>query len=96
MTTYAPPPPATPTAPGAPPPPEKSSGCLKWGLIGCSVVVVLIAAFCAVLVIFVFGAMKRSPVFYMSPAQFDNLGAAFPNIAPTAPSTTRWSNESEI
>ena len=49
-----------------PPPaaePQKSSGCLKWGLIGCGVVVVLIAAFCAVLMIFVFGAMKRSHVY---------------------------------
>lgn len=61
MTTYAPPPPPAP-APVAPPP-QKSSGCLKWGLIGCGVLVVLIAAFCAVLVFFVFGAMKRSPVY---------------------------------
>jgi hypothetical protein len=48
-----------------PPPaaPQKSSGCLKWSLIGCGVVVVLFAAFCAVVAIFVFGAMKRSNVY---------------------------------
>src|SRR5207248_1858515 len=59
----APPPPPPPPAPAVTPPPQKSSGCLKWGLIGCGVVVVLIAAFCAVLMIFVFGAMKRSHVY---------------------------------
>jgi hypothetical protein len=57
-TPYVPPvatpPPATP--------PQKS-GCLKWSLIGCGVVVVLIAAFCAVIVVFVFGAMKHSNVY---------------------------------
>jgi len=49
-----------------PPPtvePQKSSGCLKWGLIGCGVVVVLIGAFCAAVAIFAFGAMKRSHVY---------------------------------
>ena len=49
-----------------PPPaaePQKSSGCLKWGLIGCGVVIVLIAAFCAVVAVFAFGAMKRSNVY---------------------------------
>lgn len=45
------------------PPPQKSSGCLKWSLIGCGVLFVLIAAFCAVVMIFVFGAMKRSAVY---------------------------------
>ena len=68
MTTppYVPPPTAPPPPPpvsAVTPPPQKSSGCLKWGLIGCGVVVVLIAAFCAVLMIFVFGAMKRSHVY---------------------------------
>lgn len=45
------------------PAPAKSSGCLKWGLIGCGAVVVLIGACAAVLVLFVFGAIKRSDVY---------------------------------
>ncbi len=57
-TPYAPPPPV----PAATPPPQKS-GCLKWAVIGCGIVIVLLAAFCAVLVIFVFGAIKRSDVY---------------------------------
>jgi len=57
-TPYAPPP-----VPAATPPPKTSSGCLKWGLIGCGVVTVLFLAFCAVVVIFVFGAMKRTDVY---------------------------------
>jgi len=65
-TPYAPPPPPPPpppVVPAATPPPKSSSGCLKWGLIGCGAVIVLFAAFCAVLVIFVFGAIKRSDVY---------------------------------
>lgn len=64
-TPYAPPPPPTqppPPVPGVTPPPQKS-GCLKWGLIGCSVVVVLFAVFCVVVVVFAFGAMKRTDVY---------------------------------
>lgn len=63
-TPYAPPPPppGPPPVPAATPPPQKS-GCLKWAFIGCGVLLVLIAAFCAVLVIFVFGAIKRSDVY---------------------------------
>ena len=61
MPTAPPPPP--PVVPAATPPPQKSSGCLKWGLIGCGVVIVLFAAFCAVIVFFVFGALKRSDVY---------------------------------
>ena len=58
-----PPPPYTPQpVPPAAPPPQKS-GCLKWALIGCGAVFVLFVAFCAVLVFFVFGAMKRSTVY---------------------------------
>lgn len=69
MTTppYVPPPSPPPTAPqpvpAVTPPPQKSSGCLKWALIGCSTLIVLFVAFCAVIVIFVFGAMKRSDVY---------------------------------
>ena len=60
-TPYAPPPPPTPppVAPAAVPPPQKS-GCLKWGLIGCGIVAVLVAATCVVVVVFAFGAMKRT------------------------------------
>lgn len=75
MTTYAPPPtappPPAPPAPGAPPPP-KSSGCLKWSLIGCGIVIVLGVAFCAVLMFFVFGAMKRSNVYKEAVARAQN------------------------
>jgi hypothetical protein len=54
----------TPTAPPVPAatPPQKS-GCLKWAVIGCGVVIALFAAFCAVLVFVVFGAIKRSDVY---------------------------------
>jgi hypothetical protein len=59
------PPPAQPTyapPPATAPPPQKS-GCLKWALIGCSVIVVLIVAFVAVVMLVVFGAIKRSDVY---------------------------------
>lgn len=52
--TYVPPPPA---------PPAKKSGCLKWGLIGCGSLLVLGAIFAVVLVVVVFGAMKKSDVY---------------------------------
>ena len=45
------------------PPAQKSSGCLKAFLIGCGVLVFLGVAFCAAMVIFVFGAIKRSDVY---------------------------------
>jgi len=50
-------------APAAPPPPAKSSGCLKWGLIGCGTLLVLFVGFCAVIVLVVFGAIKRTDVY---------------------------------
>ncbi len=53
--TYTPPPPAAP--------PAKKSGCLKWGLIGCGSLLVLGAIFCVVIVVVVFGAMKKSDVY---------------------------------
>lgn len=69
-TPYAPPPPPPPPPPTQPPyttapapAPQKSSGCLKWSLIGCSVLIVLILAFCAVVAFVVVGAMKRSHVY---------------------------------
>jgi hypothetical protein len=49
----------TPTAPA----PVKSSGCLKWGLIGCGALGVVFVAFVAVIVLVVFGAIKRSDVY---------------------------------
>ena len=67
MTTppYAPPPPPIPppVAPAAVPPPQKSSGCLKWGLIGCGAIIVLGAAIICAVVVFAFGAMKRTDVY---------------------------------
>jgi hypothetical protein len=53
---YTPPQPAQPAQ-------KKNSGCLKFFLIGCSVLVVLGVALCAVLVFFVFGAIKKSDVY---------------------------------
>jgi len=53
--TYTPPPPAAP--------PAKKSGCMKWGLIGCGSLLVLGAIFCVVIVVVVFGAMKKSDVY---------------------------------
>jgi hypothetical protein len=74
-TPTAPPPPAPP--PAAPPvpaatPPPKSGGCLKWGLIGCGVVIVLGAAFCAVLMFGVFATMKHSNVYKEALARAQN------------------------
>jgi hypothetical protein len=43
--------------------PPKSSGCLKWALIGCSVLFVLGVAFVAVLVLVVFGAIKSTDAY---------------------------------
>jgi hypothetical protein len=51
----------TPPAPAAQP--AKKSGCLKWGLIGCGSLLVLGAIFCVVIVVVVFGAMKKSDVY---------------------------------
>ena len=55
--------PTAPPVPAATPPPQKSSGCLKWSLVGCGVLIALVAAFCAVLAFVVFGAIKRSEVY---------------------------------
>jgi hypothetical protein len=68
--TQTPPPSGTFTTPqgtytppqGQPAPPQKS-GCLKALAIGCSVIVVLGAAAALALVIFVFGAIKRSDAY---------------------------------
>jgi Cytochrome oxidase complex assembly protein 1 len=58
--TYTPPP-----QPGTVPPPQqqKSSGCLKWGLIGCAAIIVLCAVGIAGIVLIVFGALKSSDVY---------------------------------
>jgi hypothetical protein len=53
--TYTPPPVAAP--------PAKKSGCLKWGLIGCGSALVLFGIFAVVIVVVVFGAMKKSDVY---------------------------------
>src|SRR5258708_39579720 len=56
--------PAAPVAPVAPvAPQQKKSGCMKWALIGCRAAIVLGVAFVAVIVIVVFGAMKKSDVY---------------------------------
>jgi hypothetical protein len=63
MTTdYTQPQQYTPPQPGQPAQ-KKSSGCLKVFLIGCSVLIVLGVAFCAVLVFIVFAAIKKSDVY---------------------------------
>jgi hypothetical protein len=49
--------------PGAPPPPQKSGGCLKAFLIGCSVIIVLGLAALVALFVFVFSVIKRSDVY---------------------------------
>ncbi len=53
--TYTPPPPAAP--------PAKKSGCLKWGLIGCGSLLVLGGISAVILVVVVFGAIKKSDVY---------------------------------
>ena len=63
MTTdYTQPQQYTPPQPGQPAP-QKSSGCLKIFLIGCSVIIVLGIAAIAAIVFFVFGAIKKSDVY---------------------------------
>jgi len=71
MTTIPPPPPPPAAAyqPAPPPQPAKSSGCLKWLLIGCSVVIVLGAAFIAVVVLVVFGAIRSTDAYKQSLAR---------------------------
>jgi hypothetical protein len=54
-TSYTPPPPAAQ--------PAKKSGCMKWALIGCGSLLVLGAIFCVIIVVVVFGAMKKSDVY---------------------------------
>ena len=57
-------PPGSPSAPPPPPQaPAKSSGCLKWALIGCGAALVLGVAFVAILTMVVFGAIKHSDVY---------------------------------
>jgi hypothetical protein len=51
-----------PQAPGQQAPP-KSSGCLKWLAIGCSVILVIGIACVAVLVFVVFGAIKATDAY---------------------------------
>jgi cytochrome oxidase complex assembly protein 1 len=60
--SYVPPPPPPPAAP-PPPPQQKSSGCLKWGLIGCGALLVLGVVFVVGIVIIVFGAIKTTDIY---------------------------------
>jgi hypothetical protein len=53
----------TPNVAPAAPAPAKNSGCLKWGLIGCGTLLVLFLGFVAVIVLVVFGAIKRTDVY---------------------------------
>lgn len=84
MTTMPPPPPPPPSygsypppagsyqppvAPQQPQPPAKKSGCLKWTLIGCSVIIVLGVAFVAVITLVVFGAIKSTDAYKQSLAK---------------------------
>src|SRR5689334_5929664 len=63
MTTdYTQPQQYTPPQPGQPVQ-QKSSGCLKIFLIGCSVIIVLGIAAIVAVVFFVFGAIKKSDVY---------------------------------
>jgi len=63
-TTYTPPPPprAAPPIPGAPAP-QKSSGCWKWGCIGCGAVILVCAAIAAGIAVFVVGTIKSSDIY---------------------------------
>jgi Cytochrome oxidase complex assembly protein 1 len=61
MTTYPAPPPAAPVPPGTQP--QKSSGCLKYGLIGCGIAVIILVLLAAVLLAVVFGAVKSTSVY---------------------------------
>jgi len=49
--------------PPPPPPQQKSSGCLKWGLIGCGALIVLCGVGIVVIVAIVFGAIKSSDAY---------------------------------
>ena len=51
--------------PIVPPPaqPRQSSGCLKWGLIGCGAIIILGVACIAAIVLFVFGAIKSTDAY---------------------------------
>lgn len=61
MTTYPTPPPTAPVAPGTQP--QKSSGCLKYGLIGCGILLVIAAIIAVVVIAVVFGAIKSTDVY---------------------------------
>jgi hypothetical protein len=58
MTTYPTP---APVAPGTQP--QKSSGCLKYALIGCGVVLVIAAIAAVIVIAVVFGAVKSTDVY---------------------------------
>jgi hypothetical protein len=70
MTTY-PAPPAAPIPPGTQP--QKSSGCLKYSLIGCGIAVIILVILAVVLIAVVFGAVKSTSAYKgaLSRAQHD-------------------------
>ncbi len=57
------PPPTPPPIPGQPQPQQKSSGCWKWGLIGCGLVVIVGAIIVVGIVMFVFGVNKSTYIY---------------------------------
>jgi hypothetical protein len=57
----APPPP--PPIPSAPPPAQKSSGCWKWGCIGCAAVLIVFAVAFGIFVGVIFSAIKGADVY---------------------------------
>jgi hypothetical protein len=54
--------PNAPINPNAPPQ-QKSSGCLKYGLIGCCIVLVIVAIIAAVIMAVAFGAIKSTDAY---------------------------------
>ena len=55
-----------------PTPPRQSSGCLKWGLIGCGAIIVLCGVFVVGIVIVVFGAIKSTDVYHGAYSRVQN------------------------
>ncbi len=73
MTETLPPPPPPPGAYAVPPPQpapaQLSSGCPKWGLVGCGCLTVLVVLFAVAITTVVFGAIKHSAPYEESKRQ---------------------------
>jgi len=52
-----------PTPPGAQPQPQQSSGCFKWGAIGCGLVLVIIGVVVIGIFAAVFGLIKQTSIY---------------------------------